>query len=73
MIIKTVKGAKLDTAKPAKSSICTVLNARGNKVLDVLRITGNLETVEEFGEKVSMVEVETSFGVTQVNEEFLFQ
>lgn len=71
--MKTAKGTNLDLSKPAKSNICMVLDGKGRQVMDELRLTGNQTIVEEFGEKVSMVEVETSFGVTEVNEDFLWQ
>jgi hypothetical protein len=73
MIITTAKGSKFDTDKPAKSNICMILTGNGKQVLDTLRLTGKTTTVEEFMEKTSMIEVETSFGITEVNEEFLWQ
>jgi hypothetical protein len=73
MILITVKGTKFDTEKPAKSNVLMILNENGNQVIDVLKITGNKTTVKEFMEDVDMIEVETSFGLTEVNEEFLWQ
>ena len=72
-IITTVKGARFDTDKPAKSNLCMVLDGSGNQVMDSLRITGKMETVTEFMQPVSMVEVETSYGTTQVKEDYLWQ
>lgn len=73
MIITTAKNAKFDTSKPAKSNIIMVLDDNGNQVMDTLRITGNMTTVMEFMEPVSMIEVEHSFGKDEVNEDFLWQ
>jgi hypothetical protein len=50
-----------------------ILNDKGSQVMDTLRITGKTTTVQEFMEAVSMVEVDTSFGLTEVNEDFLWQ
>lgn len=73
MIITTAKGARFNTDQPAKSNIVMVLNDKGRQVMDTLRLTGRTETVKEFMEDVSMIEVEGSFGLTQVNEDFLWQ
>jgi hypothetical protein len=73
MILTTAKGSKFDTEKPAKSNICMILTGSGKQVLDTLRITGKQTIVEEFQEKISMVEVEHSFGVDEINEDFLWQ
>jgi hypothetical protein len=73
MIITTVKGAKFNTELPARSSVIKVLNNSGNSVMDTLRITGNTETVTEFMEPVSMIEVDGSFGKDWVNEDFIWQ
>lgn len=75
MKIKTAQGATYDTDKPAKSNICTVIDPKNpNKVImDVLKLTGKQTIVEQFGEKVSMVEVETSFDTVEVDENFLWQ
>gem|GEM_PF-2308399 len=72
-MITTAKGTRFDVSKPAKSNICMVLDEKGNQVIDILKITGNMETVTELMQDVSMVEVETSFGITQVNENYLWQ
>ncbi len=73
MIITTVKNAKFDTEKPARSNTIMYLDDNGNQVMDKLRITGNMTTVVEFMEQVSMIEVETSFGLHEVNEDFIWQ
>ena len=73
MIITTSKGAKFNTDIPARSNIITVLNGKGQKVMDTLRITGNTSTVIEFMQPVTMIEVEHSFGKDEVNEDFLWQ
>lgn len=71
--MKTAQGTIFDINKPAKSNLCMVLNEKGQQVMDSLKLTGNQTVVEEFRRKVSMIEVETSFGITEVNEEFLWQ
>ena len=73
MIITTAKIAKFDTTKPAKSNIIMVLDENGKQVMDTLRLTGNTTTVTEFGKPVTMIEVEWSFGIDEVNEDFLWQ
>ena len=73
MIITTAKNAKFDTSKPAKSNLIMILDDNGKQVMDTLRITGNMTTVMEFMEPVSMIEVEHSFGKDEVNEDFLWQ
>jgi hypothetical protein len=73
MILTTAKGSKFDTEKPAKSNICMILTGSGKQVMDTLRITGKQTIVEEFKEKISMVEVEHSFGIDEINEDFLWQ
>ena len=73
MIITTAKNAKFDTSKPAKSNICMFLDDNGNQKMDTLRLTGRMTTVQEFMEDVSMIEVETSYDITEVNEDFLWQ
>lgn len=71
--MKTAKGSNFDLSRPAKSNLCMVLDGNGNQVLDTLTLTGNQTVVEQFREKISMVEVETSFGVTEVCEDFIWQ
>jgi hypothetical protein len=73
MIITTVKNAKFDTGKPARSNTIMYLDDNGNQVMDKLRLTGNMTIVVEFMEQVSMIEVETSFGLQEVNEDFIWQ
>jgi hypothetical protein len=73
MIITTQKGAKFDTDKPARSNICCKLDDRGRKVPDKLRVTGRMTTAIEFHKPISMIEVETSFEITEVHEDFLWQ
>jgi hypothetical protein len=73
MIITTAQGARFDTQKYAKSPVIKVLDGKGGSVMDVLRITGNMTTVNMQGQPVSMVEVEHSFGTDEVNENFLTQ
>lgn len=73
MIITTAQGMKFDTSKPASSSLMMVLNDKGQPVLDTLRLTGKVETVTQFMQPISMIEVESSFGVTDICEEFLYQ
>lgn len=73
MILKTAKGSRFDTSKPAKSNVIMVLDENGNQVMDTLRITGRYTTVSEFMESVTMVEVEHSFGIDEVNEDFIWQ
>jgi hypothetical protein len=73
MIITTAKNAKFDTSKPARSNIIMILDENGNQVMDTLRLTGNMTTVKEFGETVSMLEVEHSFGIDEINEDFIWQ
>jgi len=73
-ILQTVKGAKFDISKPAKSNVCMVLDGKGRQVMDVLRITGNQTVINEGNQDAfSMVEVEHSFGIDEVNEDFLWQ
>jgi len=73
MIITTAQNAKFDTLKPARSNIIMVLDQNGNKKMDDLRITGKTTTITEFGESKSMIEVEHSFGVDELNEDFIWQ
>lgn len=73
MIIITAKGARFDTSKPALSSTCMILDSNGEQVMDALRLTGRMTTVTEFNKSTSMVEVEFSFGKTEINEDFLWQ
>ncbi len=73
MIITTPQGAKFDTSKPAKSNIITTLDANGRQVMDSLTLTGRFTIVEEFNEKKAMIEVSHSFGIDEVNEDFLWQ
>ncbi len=73
MILKTVKGSMFDTSKPAKSNVIMVLNEDGNPIMDSLRITGRYTVVTEFMESVTMIEVEHSFGIDEVNEDFIWQ
>lgn len=73
MTITTAKGSKFNTDLPAKSNIIMVLDDNGNQVMDTLRITGNMTTVMEFMEPMSMIEVEHSFGKDEVCEDFLWQ
>ncbi len=72
-IFKTAGGSKFDLSKPAKSNICMVLDNNGRQVMDTLKLTGNHTVVELFMEKKSMIEVEWSFGVTEICEDFLWQ
>ena len=71
MKLLTAKSATFDTEQPAKSNVCMVLTDKGKQVMDTLKITGNQTTVEMFGEKVSMVEVEHSFGKDEICEEYI--
>ena len=73
MIITTIKGAKFNTNFPARSSVVKVLDNNGNSVMDTLRITGVTETVTEFMQPVSMIEVDGSYGKCFVNEDFVWQ
>jgi hypothetical protein len=73
MTITTANNAKFDTTKPAKSNIFMVFDSSGQKVMDSLRITGKTTTVTEFMRPVTMIEVEHSFGIDEVNEEFIWQ
>jgi hypothetical protein len=73
MEIKTAKGARFYTDKPAKSPTITVLNAAGRPIMDTLKITGKTTEVVEFMEPLTMIEVEYSFGTTEVSEDYLFQ
>ena len=73
MIIKTPQGAKFDTSKPAKSNIIMVLDDNGEQVMDTLTLTGRFTIVEEFREKRAMIEVSHSFGIDEVNEDYLWQ
>jgi len=73
MIITTAKGNRFDTDKPAKSNLLMVLTGKGNQVMDVLRLTGRQTVVTEFCEPVSMIEVSHSFGIDEVNEDYLWQ
>jgi hypothetical protein len=73
MILKTAKGSRFDTSKPAKSNVIMVLNEDGNSIMDSLRITGRYTVVTEFMESVTMIEVEHSFGIDEVNEDFIWQ
>lgn len=69
----TPNGSKFDLSKPAKSNLLMIFNENGNQEFDELRLTGNQTIVEEFKEKKSMIEVEHSFGITEINEDFLWQ
>lgn len=73
MILTTAKGSRFDTGKPAKSNIIMVLTDTGKPVMDKLRITGNQTITEEFGEIISMIEVEHSFGIDEIHEDFIWQ
>lgn len=73
MIIKTPKGSTFDTDKPAKSNLVMVLNDKGRPEMDVLKITGNFTIVKQFMEDTAMIEVDGAFGITEVNEDYLWQ
>lgn len=72
MIITTPQGTKFDTSKPAKSSVIKVLDNNGRQVMDTLTLTGRFTIVEEFREKKAMIEVSHSFGIDEVNEDYLW-
>ncbi len=73
MIITTARGANFDTDKPATSPIIMVLDEKGRQRKDILRITGRSTEVMEFMEPMTMVEVEHSFGIDEVSEDYLYQ
>ncbi len=73
MTITTPKNSKFDTNKPAKSSVITVLNGNGYPIPDELRLTGKYTVIEGMEENFAMIEVEHSFGVDEVSEDFLWQ
>ena len=73
MTLITVKNAKFDTSKPAKSNIFMVLDDNGNQVMDTLRITGRTTQVIEFMQPMTMIEVEHTFGIDEVCEDFIWQ
>lgn len=74
MIITTPRKSTFDTEKPARSNIVMVLNKFGNQVMDTLKLTGNFSTVEMMdGEQLAMIEVEHSFGISEVSEDYLWQ
>lgn len=72
-VLVTAKGARFDLSKPAKSKIIMVLNDKGQRVMDVLRLTGKFTEEMEDMEPVTMIEVEYSFGVAEVNEDIIWQ
>jgi hypothetical protein len=73
MKISTEKGRVFDTDRPAKSNLIMVFDDQMQQKFDELKLTGKTTTVTEFGEKISMIEVEHSFGVDEINEDFLWQ
>lgn len=73
MIITTAKGMKFDTEIPAKSNVIMVLNNSGNQCMDKLKLTGKQTVVKIDREDTSMIEVEHSFGIDEVCEDFLWQ
>jgi hypothetical protein len=73
MTIKTPKGAIFDSEKSAKSNLFMVLDGNGKQVMDTLRITGKFTTTTLFMESTAMIEVEHTYGIDEVNEDFLWQ
>jgi len=73
MTIKTPKGAIFNTEKAAKSNLVMVLDNNGKQVFDRLEITGKMSICEQFGEQFAMIEVEHSFGTTEISEDYLWQ
>ena len=73
MTIKTPKGAIFDTEKSAKSNLFMVLDGNGKQVMDTLRITGKFTTATLFMESTARIEVEHTYGIDEVNEDFLWQ
>lgn len=50
-----------------------VLDGNGKQVMDTLRITGKFTTTTLFMESTAMIEVEHTYGIDEVNEDFLWQ
>lgn len=72
-ILTTTQGTVFDLSKPAKSNLAMILDTNGFQVMDTLKLTGNVTNVSIFGESVAMIEVETSFGITEIDENFIWQ
>lgn len=73
MIINTATGAKFNTELPAKSNLLMVLGNNGRMEHDTLKLTGKYTLVSLFRETITMIEVEHSFGTTELLEETLWQ
>ena len=73
MNIITPNGSKFNTELPAKSNLLMVFNDNGEQVFDRLRLTGRYTIETEFMKPVAMIEVEHSFGITEISEDFIWQ
>lgn len=72
-IITTPRGTTVDTSKVVQASFATILDAKGHKVLDTLRVTGKTAIYEEFGEEKTEFEVEGTLDTFFVSEDDLIQ
>ena len=50
-----------------------VFDDNGNQEFDRLRLTGKFTIETEFMKPVAMIEVEHSFGITEISEDFIWQ
>ena len=73
MNIITPNGNKFNTELPAKSNLLMVFSDNGTQEFDRLRLTGRFTIETEFMKPVAMIEVEHSFGITEVSEDFIWQ
>ena len=73
MKFTTPSGSRFDTEVTAKSNLLMTFDANGNQVFDHLRLTGRYTMTTQFMQPVAMIEVEHSFGLTEVCEEFIWQ
>ena len=72
-VIKTKRGTTVDLSKPARATFATVLDDRGRKVMDTLRLTGKTEIRVEDCQKWTEFECEGSFDTFYVSEQDLLQ
>jgi hypothetical protein len=73
MKITTPNGSHFNTEIPAKSNLLMVFDDNGNQEFDRLRLTGRFTIETEFMKPVAMIEVEHSFGITEISEDFIWQ
>ena len=73
MKITTPNGSRFNTEIPAKSNLLMIFDDNGNQEFDRLRLTGRFTIETEFMKPVAMIEVEHSFGITEISEDFIWQ